>query len=464
MRQFPFAKPATLGAVLLAVAALTAPALAQDQPAAKKPLIKVESRAMGEGNVLTGLDVLHRDGYKLVKNKKLALLTNASAIDRNGTHILDLLYGQPDVELVSLFSPEHGLYGDVDTKVSDMKDTATGLMVYSLYGNREGSKAKPGHPEQEHLKGLDAVVIDMQDIGARFYTYLAYMGKMMESCKKAGVDVIVLDRPNPIGGLYVDGPNPDFDKIGDITNYFNMPIAHGMTMGEMARMFNKEMRINCRLTVVPVENWTRDMYMDQTGLRWTNPSPNIQDLDAAIVYPGIGMTEAIMSMGRGTEQPFHVFGSPLIEKPDELIKYVEDSGLVEGIKLTAVDFTPTGTLARWHHGEGKLCRGARMEITDREKFDAYNLGQVVIDYMHKTYGTQTTTSSQGQVNPKYDVWKIRQAASSWVCARTVEQKDLKQTLDLVRKQVAEFLPKRARYLMYKDHAEDEDKKPKPDED
>jgi uncharacterized protein YbbC (DUF1343 family) len=459
MRRHSLLRSATLFLTLAAAALSASPALAQPAQPAKKPLIQVESRAMGEGNVLTGLDVLRRDGYKLVKNKKLALLTNASAIDREGNHILDLLHGQPGVELVSLFSPEHGLYGDLDTKVPDMKDTATGLMVYSLYGAREGSTAKPGYPEQEHLKGIDAVVIDMMDIGARYYTYLAYMGKMMESCKKAGVDVIVLDRPNPIGGLYVDGPHPDFDKIGDNTNYFDMPIAHGMTMGELARMFNKEMRINCRLTVVPVENWTRDMYLDETGLRWTNPSPNIQDLDAAIVYPGIGMTEAIMSMGRGTDEPFHVFGSPLIDNPDELIKFVEDSGVVEGVKLTAVDFTPTGTLARWHHGEGKLCRGARMEITDREKFDAYNLGQAVIHYMHKTYGNEMTTNTKGEVSPKYNVWKIRQAASSWVCARTAEGKDLKETLDLVRKQVAEFLPKRAKYLMYKDRSEDDDKKP-----
>lgn len=463
MSHFHFLKSTVLATAVAAAMAAVSPVSAQPEKDVKKPLIDVQSRPMGEGNVLTGLDVLRRDGYKLIKNKKLALLTNASAIDREGRHILDLLYNQPGVKLVSLFSPEHGLYGDLDTKVPDMKDTATGLMVYSLYGTREGSTAKPGHPEAKHLKGLDAVVIDMQDIGARYYTYLAYMGKMMESCKKAGVDVIVLDRPNPIGGLYVDGPGPDFDKIGDITNYFDMPIAHGMTMGELARMFNKEKRINCRLTVVPVENWTRDMYLDETGLRWTNPSPNIQDLDAAIVYPGIGMTEAIMSMGRGTDEPFHVFGSPIIENPEELISYIKDSGLVEGVKLTAVDFTPTGTLARYHHGEGKLCRGARIEITDREKFDAYNLGQAVIDYMHKTYGTEMVKNAAGELNPKYDIWKIRQAASSWVCARTVERKDLKETLELVRKQVGEFLPKRAKYLMYKDRAADEEKKQKPDD-
>lgn len=431
----------------------TLPAVhAQSAKVTNQPLIRVESRTLGEGNVLTGLDVLNRDGFKLIKNKKLALLTNTSAIDKTGKHILDLLLGQPDVNLVTLFSPEHGLYGDLDTHVSDLRDTATGLMVHSLYRSKKDSKVLPGYPDPDHLKGLDAVIVDLQDIGARYYTYLAFMGKMMEACGKAGIEVIVLDRPNPIGGLYVDGPLPDYDKLGDNTNYFNMPIAHGMTMGELARMFNKEKKINCRLTVVPVENWTRDMYLDQTGLRWTNPSPSIQDLDAAIVYPGIAMTEALMSMGRGTTEPFHIFGSPLIEDPAALIKYVEGSGLVEGVKLSVADFTPTGTLARWHHGEGKLCRGARMEITDRSKFKAYVLGQVVIDYMHRTYGTQTMEGAKGRQVPKYNVWGIRQAATSWVCARTVEGKPLKETIELVEKQVKDFLPLRAKYLMYKDKA------------
>lgn len=432
----------------MALACIALPPAAGLARQTTQPLIKVESRALGEGNTLSGLDVLKRDHFKLLHNKKLALLTNTSAIDREGNHILDVLYGQDNVEMVALFSPEHGLYGDLDTHVDDLKDTATGLMVYSLYRSNKDTTVKPGYPDPKHLKDIDAVIVDLQDIGARYYTYLAFMGKMMETCAKEKIEVIVLDRPNPIGGLYVDGPLPDFDKIGDNTNYFPMPIAHGMTMGEMAKMFNKEKRINCRLTVVPVENWTRDQFLDQTGLRWTNPSPNIQDLDAAIVYTGIAMTEAIMSMGRGTTEPFHVFGSPLIENPEELVKYVEDSGLVEGVELSVTDFTPTGTLARWHHGEGKLCRGARMTITDREKFRAWVLGQVVIDYMHKTYSTQTTTNARGEVVPKYNVWSIRQAASSWVCARTVERKPLKETVDLVNRQVRRFLPIRAKYLMY----------------
>ncbi len=156
-----------------------------------------------------------------------------------------------------------------------------------------------------------------------------------------------------------------------------------------------------------------------------------------------------MSMGRGTDEPFHIFGSPIIERPEELIKFVEDSGVVKGVKLSVTDFTPTGTLARWHHGEGRLCRGARMEITDREQFDAYALGQAVIDYMVETYGKDYVENANGERVPKYNVWAIRQAASSWVCARTVERKPLKETLELVQKQVEEFKPIREKYLIYK---------------
>jgi uncharacterized protein YbbC (DUF1343 family) len=274
------------------------------------------------------------------------------------------------------------------------------------------------------------------------------MAYMMEDCSKAGVKVIVLDRPNPIGGEYVDGPIQDFDKRDELTAYFPMPIAHGMTMGELAKMFNTENKINCNLTVVPMKNWTRDLYYDQTGLRWVNPSPNIQDLDAALVYPGIAMTEALISMGRGTPQPFHVFGSPMIKDPQALINHVMKLGL-KGVKLEPVTFTPTGVLSKDHPGEGRECHGAKITITDRKQFRAYELGQAVIDYMQATYGDEMTTNSKGKMVPKYNIWAIRNAASSWVCARTVERKPFAETMKLVDEQVATFKAMRAKYLIYK---------------
>jgi len=414
------------------------------QTATTSPLVKVDSRPLGTGNVQSGLDVLKADNFKKLHGKKVGLLTNIGAIDREGNHILDLILAEKDIDVVTLFSPEHGFYGDLDTHVSDVKDTATGLMIYSLYGAQKDPDTPRFHPRQEHLKGLDVVVVDLPDIGARYYTYISYMGKMMESCAKAGVAVMVLDRPNPIGGIYVDGPQQDPDMVGAITSYFPMPIAHGMTIGELAQMFNGEMKINSKLEVEKVKNWKRSQYLDETGLRWVNPSPNIQTLDGAIGYPGVAITEAIMSMGRGTTEPFHIFGSPLIEDPADMIKEVT-SHTLEGVKLEVADFVPTGTLARYHHGEGKLCRGARIIITDRTKYRPFKLGLAVIDYMQRTYGKKMVNG-----NPAYPITRIRGALSSWVVLRTMDGRPLADTLAEVDKEVKTFLPVRDKYLIYRD--------------
>lgn len=416
-------------------------------PAKEQPLMKVESRKLGEGPTLTGLDVLKRDKFQPLKGKRVALLTNHSAIDREGNHILDLMTGNSEFKLVSLFSPEHGLYGDIDTQTPDAIDTATGLMIHSLYSNRKDETTKPHHPRATDLQGLDVVVIDMQDIAARYYTYPAYMAYMMEECAKLGVECIVLDRPIPIGGVYVDGPLLDEDKLGSVTAYFRMPIAHGMTMGELAKMFNTENKIGCKLTVIPAENWKRGMLFDETGLRWVNPSPNIQDLDAAMVYPGIAITEAIVSMGRGTAEPFHVFGAPWIEDPQELVAEVMKIGL-GGVRLEPTEFTPTGTLARYHIGENQLCKGARIHITDRKKFRAVALGAAVMQYLQGKYGKQYIQRGDGQLAPRYDVMGLRTSCSGVMCARIREQASFDGTLKFIDGQVAQFLPIRAKYLIY----------------
>jgi uncharacterized protein YbbC (DUF1343 family) len=418
-------------------------------PPTTRTLVAVESRQIGEGPTLTGLDMLKREGFARLRGKKLALLTNHSAIDREGNHILDLMFGQGDLQLVKLFSPEHGLYGDVDTKTADAMDTATGLMIHSLYSNRRDPETKPHHPRLADLEGIDAVVVDMQDIGARYYTYSSYMAYMMEACAKLGTECIVLDRPNPIGGMYVDGPLLDEDKVGSVTAYFRMPIAHGMTMGELAQMFNAENKIGCKLTVVPAENWKRAMYLDETGLRWVDPSPNIQDLDAALVYPGIAITEAMVSMGRGTDEPFHVFGTPWIENPEEMVDFVMKSGL-KGVRLEATDFTPTGTLARHHVGEGRPNKGARIHITDRREFRAVALGAAVMQYLQGKYGKQYVQGAGGQPGPRYDVMAIRTSCNAVMCARIREQAPLDGTMKYIDGQVAAFLPVRAKYLIYEE--------------
>ena len=448
------------------LAMITAPgyaaqrAFTKAEPAAerKEPLIKVESREMGEGNVLTGLDVLKKRDFEPLKGKTVALLTNHSAIDREGNHALDLMVGHPNVKIVKLFSPEHGLYGDVDTKTPDMQDTATGLMVHSLYTTKPDDPKKPHHPRAATLEGVDLVIVDMQDIGARYYTYCSYMAYMMEVCAKLGIEVMVLDRPNPVGGVYVDGPIIDEDLEGMVTGYFRMPIAHGMTMGEMARMFNAENKIGCELSVVECENWTRDMFFDETGLRWVNPSPNIQDLEAALVYTGIAIPESQVSMGRGTKEPFHVFGAPYIRDAQGLVDELTSGGL-PGMRLEVADFTPTGTLSRGHVGEGRLCKGARMHITDRKTMRPVLLGIRLMDYLQRNHGSEMIDEMKwsaaerkslptGRKVPRFNVMGLRGASSAIVCARIREGKPLDETMKFIDEQVARFMPVRAKYLLY----------------
>lgn len=411
---------------------------------AEQTLFPVVSKTQGEGPTLSGLDVLKRENFARLKGRRIAMLVNHSAIDREGRHILDLTRGNPNVQIVKLFSPEHGLYGDVDTKTPDFVDTRTQLMVHSLYRSTTDTTVKPHHPRPQDLDGLDLVLVDMQDIGARFYTYCGYMAFMMEECAKKNVEVMVLDRPNPIGGLYVDGPLPDEDQVGGVTCYFPMPVAHGMTMGELARMFNEENKIGCRLTVVQMEKWARSMFWDETGLRWVNPSPNIQDLDAAIAYPGIGMTERLVSMGRGTTEPFHIFGTPWIQDNNRMCDELNAAGMA-GVRLEPVEFTPTGTLARGHIGENKLCRGARIVITDRKAFRPLELGLRVMDWLHRNHGKPA-----GGAPPAYDVAILRTSASAITVLRIREGRKISETLEFVKQQVRRFEQTRKKYLLYPD--------------
>lgn len=348
-----------------------------------------------------------------------------------------------------MFSPEHGLFGNVDTHVSDFIETRTQLQVYSLYGKKpEGGKS--GQPTKEQLKGIDAVVVDMQDIGARFYTYPAYMAYLMEICAKLGIEVIVLDRPNPIGGLYVDGPYQDDDMIGRTTAYIKMPVAHGMTMGELANMFNKENNINCKLTVVKMKNWKRSMLWDETGLRWVNPSPNIRDLDAALLYPGIGMTERILSMGRGTTEPFHIVGAPFVGDVSGFIDDVHKN--MKGVHLDAITFTPSGTAAKGHIGENKECKGVRITVTDRKELRAVELGIRLMAFLHQQYGDLKKSDKDKTFAPVYDVMKVRASCSALTCAQirelTTDKRSMDNILDTINKQKDEFMKTRAKYLMY----------------
>jgi uncharacterized protein YbbC (DUF1343 family) len=316
--------------------------------------------------VKVGLDVLKEQEFKPLEGKRVAIVTNHSGIDKDGNHLVKLLHEAEDVNLVKIFSPEHGLYGTADHAVDDMTDPVTGLPVYSLYGETR-------RPSDEMMQGIDTIVFDIQDAGVRFYTYSATLGYIMEAAAKHDIEVVVLDRPNPITGEYVAGPIADEKRFG-FTAYGPMPLVHGMTLGELAKLYKGEWGVDVELTVVPMEGWTRDMWWEDTGVKWVNPSPNLRSPKQTLLYPALGLLESgtNTNVGRGTETPFEWFGAPFID-PDLLAKTLNDMNL-PGLEFEPVTYTPTNT----HHAYNDTeVHGVKLNVTDKEKVDSVLTGAVI---------------------------------------------------------------------------------------
>jgi len=304
--------------------------------------------------VLTGIDVLERDKFKQLAGMRIGLVTNHTGRNREGQQTIDVLNKAPGVKLVALFSPEHGIRGLLDDKFSDSKDESTGLPIYSLYG--ESRRPKP-----EQLKDLDALVFDIQDVGARFYTYISTLGYLLEEAVKVKLPIYVLDRPNPIGGVDVEGPIADGDKLS-FTSYHPIPTRHGLTMGELAQLFNKQRNIGADVRVIKMEGWRRAMWFDETNLAWINPSPNMRSLTEATLYPGVGLLETTnVSVGRGTDTPFEIVGAPWIQG-DKLAEVLNQRGL-QGVRFVPVRFTPNASVFK-----GEPCGGVNIIVTDRAAF------------------------------------------------------------------------------------------------
>jgi uncharacterized protein YbbC (DUF1343 family) len=314
-----------------------------------------------ERPVRSGLEVLVRDGFKPLQGRRVGIVTNHSGRDAAGRSTIDLLHGAKGFSVTALFSPEHGLRGTADEKVAGGRDDKTGLPVHSLYG-------KTNKPTAEMLKDVDLLVFDIQDAGARFYTYITTLALVMEAARESGKEVVVLDRPNPIGGEAVEGPVLEDALRGDFIAYFPIPMRHGMTVGELARLYNADFGIGCRLEVVPMEGWTRPMYYDATGLPWVNPSPNLRSLEAAISYPGLGALETTpLSVGRGTGRAFTLYGAPWIDAA-KLCADLNGRGLA-GVRFKPAAFTPAVEpgFPRYPHAE-KACGGFEVEISDRRAY------------------------------------------------------------------------------------------------
>ncbi len=325
-------------------------------------------------SVLSGIDVLARDGFAKLKGKRVGLITNHTGVARDGTSTIDLLQTAPGVQLVALFAPEHGIRGVLDADVPAERDQKTGLTIHSLYGETR-------RPTAAMLAGIDTLVIDLQDIGARFYTYPATTGYVLEEAAKRKIAVMVLDRPNPVNGWQIEGPNQS-EPIREFIAYFPMPVRHGLTLGELARVFNAEKKLNADLTVIPVENWRRDYWYDETGLAWINPSPNMRNLNQAALYPGIGAIEySNVSVGRGTDQPFEQFGAPWIDGPR--LAAALNARQLPGIRFYPVAFTPTTSkYAR------QACQGVFMVITNRATLPPVRVGLEIAGALFTLFGEQ----------------------------------------------------------------------------
>ncbi len=321
--------------------------------------------------VLNGIDVLKRDGFRKLKGRRIGLVTNHTGVDRDGRSTIDLLHQANGVQLVALFSPEHGIRGEVERPIDDSKDDKTGLPVYSLYGARK-------RPSKEQLQGIDTFVYDIQDIGCRFYTYETTLGYILETAAQHKLKVVVLDRPNPIGGLTVEGPLLD-DKLESFVGYHPLPLRHGMTIGELARLFNRERKIDADLEVIPIEGWNRSDLFDKTNLLWVNPSPNMRTLAAALLYPGVGLLETTnVSVGRGTDRPFEIFGAPWID--GRRLAAELTSARLAGLRFVPARFTPKSST----HA-GKECGGVQIYIDDWRQFQALPLGITIAYQLRKLY-------------------------------------------------------------------------------
>jgi uncharacterized protein YbbC (DUF1343 family) len=418
-----------LTAAMLGLIVFTSPA--SESPMVDRQLSMVNSATpipqYRNGNTLCGIDVLVQDGFKPLKGKRVGLITNQTGLTREGKRNIDAMVSA-GVDLKALFAPEHGFFGAEDRGgLEDMVDAKTGIKVFSLYG-------KTNRPTPEMLRGLDALVFDIADVGVRFYTYETTMAFGMEEAAKAGIEYFVLDRPNPVTGTRVEGPLLDADNTSFAGYHPGTPARHGMTMGELARFFNDVRNIGAKLTVVQMKDWRRSDWFDSTGLAWVNPSPNMRSLKAAILYPGVCLIEFApnISVGRGTDSPFEQFGGDFMDGR-ALADFLNRRNL-PGVRFYATSFTPTESRFK-----GVRIEGVRIEITDRDRVQSVRTGIEIACAIEKLY-------------PKVVDWKRseRLIGSDDTVRRIVAGEDADTVMKSFAPRLEAFKKARAKYLIYKE--------------
>jgi uncharacterized protein YbbC (DUF1343 family) len=327
--------------------------------------------ARNVARVMVGLDVLESERFAPLRGKHIGVITNHTGLDAQGRTTIDALTHAPGIQVVALFTPEHGLGGTKDENISSTKDPVSGLPVYSLYGETR-------RPTDEMLSGIDALVFDAQDAGVRFYTYTTTMAYCMEEAAKHKIAFFVFDRPNPLGGEIIEGPMLDGDKTS-FTAYFRLPIRYGLTIGELAQLFNEENHIQCDLHVIAMKNWRRNYYYEETGLRWLPPSPNLRTLKGSVLYPGLEILQnGGVSVGRGTEAPFEEFGAPWMHGEDVAARL--NDRRIAGVRFVTADFIPVaGSYA------AERCGGVAIRVLDKRAVRSMTMGMEIASLLRELY-------------------------------------------------------------------------------
>ncbi len=325
----------------------------------------------GVSHTLTAIDVYEAMNSEPFAGKHIGLITNQTGVDFEGRPTVEYFVGRESFKLVAIFSPEHGISGKADSDVADATLPGTGVPIYSLYGETR-------RPTDAMLKGIDLLIFDMQDAGVRFYTYVTTMAYCMEAAAKHHIPFFVFDRPDPLGGEVIEGPMLDADRTS-FTGYFPMPVRYGMTLGELARMFNTKNKIGADLHVVTMKNWRRSETYDQTGLKWIAPSPNLPTLDAEFPYPGVEILQAGgVSVGRGTDTPFEILGAPWIRAGELAVALGRRK--IPGVSFAPAQFTPRDGPYR-----GEQCQGVTISVTKRDQLQSLRMGIEIADVLYRMY-------------------------------------------------------------------------------
>lgn len=374
--------------------------------------------------VLCGIDVLQREAFKRLEGRKIGLITNHTGVDREGMTTIAAFHAAKNLELKTLFSPEHGIAGALDeSNIGDSRDPETDLPIYSLYGQSRS-------PSAESLKGLDTLVFDIQDIGCRFYTYVSTMKLAMQAAAKAKIKFVVLDRPNPLGGLIVEGPVLD-EGAESFVAYHTVAVRHGMTVGELAMLLNEECKIGVDLEIVKVAGWQRAAYYDQCDLAWINPSPNMRSMNAALLYPGVGLWEMTnLSVGRGTDTPFELIGAPWID--GRKLAASLNAARLPGVTFLAKDFMPSASKFK-----GETCGGVMITITDRDRVRALDIGLEIARQMKQIHGDKWNTK---EIN--------RLLGAKQTSDAILQGRSLEEIKSLYANEASVFATRRAKFLIY----------------